>query len=92
MNDYITDTMAAYGCGLGDTREIADIVDRFTEIEWDTLDAMHNFGAHTTLTPYGSKTRAGLISRYSDDDLLCFAAYVNAYRNVIGQYPQGVTA
>lgn len=90
--DYINDKMADYGCGAGDVREIADIVDRMTPIEWDTLDAMHNFGSHTTLTPYGSTTRAGLIAKYSDDDLLCFAAYVNAYRNVNGQYPQGVTA
>lgn len=73
--------MAQVGCGISDTKEIAQIVESLTDIEHDTLDAMHNFGQHTTLTPVGSMTRANLISRYSDDDLICLSTYVNAYRN-----------
>ena len=73
--------MAQVGCGISDTKEIAQIVESLTDIEQDTLDAMHNFGQHTTLTPVGSMTRANLISRYSDDDLICLSTYVNAYRN-----------
>lgn len=81
MQNYIIESMAQVGCGISDTKEIAQIVESLTDIEHDTLDAMHNFGQHTTLTPVGSMTRANLISKYSDDDLICLSAYVNAYRN-----------
>jgi hypothetical protein len=81
MQNYIIESMAQVGCGISDTKEIAQIVESLTDIEHDTLDAMHNFGQHTTLTPVGSMTRANLISRYSDDDLICLSTYVNAYRN-----------
>jgi len=66
MQTYIIESMAQVGCGVSDTKEIAQIVESLTDIEHDTLDAMHNFGQHTTLTPVGSMTRANLISRYSD--------------------------
>lgn len=81
MQTYIIESMAQVGCGVSDTKEIAQIVESLTDIEHDTLDAMHNFGQHTTLTPVGSMTRANLISRYSDDDLICLSAYINAYRS-----------
>lgn len=81
MQTYIIESMAQVGCGVSDTKEIAQIVESLTDIEQDTLDAMHNFGQHTTLTPVGSMTRANLISKYSDDDLICLSTYVNAYRN-----------
>lgn len=81
MQTYIIESMAQVGCGVSDTKEIAQIVESLTDIEHDTLDAMHNFGQHTTLTPVGSMTRANLISKYSDDDLICLSAYINAYRS-----------
>ena len=82
MNSYIIESMAQVGCGVSDTREIASIVKSFTDIERDTLDAMHNFGMQATLTPAGSATRAKLVIKYSNDDLICLSAYVNATRNV----------
>lgn len=81
MNDYIIESMALVGCGVSDTKEIAEIVKGLSEIEHDTLDAMYNFGHHTTLTPVGSSTRAKLMSEYDDDDITCLSTYVNAYRN-----------
>lgn len=82
MNDYIIEKMAQVGCSASDTREIAGIVNKMTQIQWDTLDAMYNFGFHTSLTPVASATRQSLISDYSDDEIECFSAYVNALRNV----------
>lgn len=82
MHPYILESLAMVGCGAGDARELAAICEGLPSIAWDTLDAMHNFGPHTTLTPAGSAARADLTSEYSDDDLICLAAYVNAYRNV----------
>lgn len=73
--------MANIGCGVSDTKEIAQIVESLTEIELDTLDAMHNFGMHTTMTHAGNVARDKLISEYSDDDLICLSTYVNAYRS-----------
>ncbi len=81
MNDYITESMARIGCGLSDVKDIASIIATLPEIAIDTLDAMYNFGFHTTLTSAGSKARADLISDFSDDDLVCLSTYVNAYRN-----------
>lgn len=81
MTQYMIESMAQVGCGVTDTEDIAQIVAQLPEIAVDTLDAMHNFGMHTTLTPAGSKARADLISSFSDDDLICLATYVNAYRN-----------
>ena len=82
MHPYIIESMAQVGCGVGDTEETATIVEKMTPIQWDVLDAMHNFGMHTTLTPVGSATRQRLVSDFSDDELICLAAYVNASRNV----------
>lgn len=82
MHNYILESMAQVGCGASDTREISEIVNNMTAIQRDTLDAMHNFGIHTTLTPVASATRQRLISDYSIDELECFAAYVNASRSV----------
>lgn len=86
MHPYITESMARVGCGASDTKEIAEIASKLSHLEWDTLDAMHNFGQHTTLTPVGSATRQGLISQFSDDDLICLSAYVNAHRNAVSTY------
>jgi hypothetical protein len=81
MNSYIVESMAMVGCGRVDTEEVAKVVASLSDIEVDTLDAIYNFGLHTTLTPAGSKARASLISSYSDDDIDVMATYVNAYRN-----------
>lgn len=86
MHDYITETMAHVGCGVGDTREIAAICKDLPHIQWDTLDAMNSFGPTTTLTEAGNEARIALEDQYDDDTLECLAAYVGAYRNVIGAY------
>ena len=80
--NYILSKMAEVGCGVVDTADIAIICDNLTDIERDTLDAMHNLGMHVSLTPIGSMTRANLISQFSDDDLMCLSAYVSARRNI----------
>ena len=82
MNTYIIESMARVGCGVSDTNEIATIVSGMSDIERDTLDAMHNFGMETSFTPAGNKARAELVRNYDDDDLLCLSTYVNASRNI----------
>ena len=86
MDNYILEMMAQMGCGSSDTREIAAIVDTLPHITWDTLDALYSFGIDIDLTPAGDAARDELRAMYSEDDIECFAAYVNAYRNVHSAY------
>jgi hypothetical protein len=86
MHNYIIETMAHNGCGLEDTRIIETIAATLPHIAWDTLDAMDSFGPDTSLTEAGNAARNELEADYDDDTLICLAAYVGAYRNVIGAY------
>lgn len=86
MNRYIKESMAQVGCGSSDAQEIANICSKLSKIQWDTLDALYNFGIDTDLTEAGEAARAELKTEYDDDDLVCLSAYVNAYRNTIGAY------
>lgn len=86
MNDYITETMARYGCGASDVKAIHGIITSLSDMAQDVLDGWYNFGRATDLLPAARLAASDLRDNYSDDDLDCMEAYINAYRSTVGGY------
>lgn len=82
MNNYIIEAMTQVGCGVSDTKEIASIVDTLSTKQKDILDGWHNLGKNIPLKGEYQEISQELNSQFSDDDIECLSAYVNASRNV----------
>ena len=82
MNDYIIQSMALVGCGVSDTKDIAQIVSTLPREAKDVLDTWHNVGTNIPLKSEYQTVADMLKTRFSDDDITCLGAYVNASRNV----------
>lgn len=82
MDKYIIESMAGVGCGISDTREVAETVNQLPSKAKDVLDTWHNLGQKIELRADYQPIAKMLKSKFSDDDIICLSTFVNASRNI----------
>lgn len=82
MNKYIIESMAQVGCGVTDTKEVAETVSRLPKKAHDVLDTWYNIGRNIELKAEYTSTVEMLKDNFNDDDITCLSTFVNAKRNV----------
>lgn len=82
MNKYIIESMAQVGCGVTDTKEVAETVSRLPKKAHDVLDTWYNIGRNIELRAEYQAIAQMLKDKFSDDDITCLSTFINATRNV----------